>query len=298
MFGLLNFYKPAGISSYDVIRRLRRPLGRQVKLGHAGTLDPLAEGVLVVCVGPATRLARLVQSRQKEYVVTAELGAVSSTDDAEGQLEPTAGAAAPTREAVEVALGGFVGRIEQVPPAHSAVKVAGQRAYKLARRGQAPKMTARPVTVEAIEVLAYEYPRLRLRVVCGTGTYIRSLVRDIGAQLGTGGYCRELIRTRVGPFRAEQAARMDSLAAPSGIEAALIPPIEAVPPEARVKVTTEDIRSLAQGRAVAASAELAAAGESPEELGAVGPGGRLVALLRYDRAKQLLRPAKVFVGKD
>ena len=294
MFGLLNVYKPAGPSSYDVIRRLRRRLGPKVKIGHAGTLDPLAEGVLVVCLGPATRLAELIQSMEKEYLVVAELGAVSSTDDAEGQIEPTADVAAPPREAVEAAVAGFVGRIEQVPPAHSAVKVAGRRAYTLARRGEKPKLAARAVTVHALEVSAYEYPQLRLRVVCGSGTYIRSLVRDVGARLGTGGYCREIIRTRVGSFRAEQAAGMDALEAPGGVEAALISPIEAVPPEARISVTEREIEALALGRTVTDKAA-AAAGDL---LGAIGPDGQLVALLRRDRTRQMLLPAKVFVGKD
>ncbi len=305
MSGLLNVYKPRGITSYDVIRRLRRCLRPKTKLGHAGTLDPLAEGVLVVCVGAASRLAGLIQAREKEYLFVAELGAVSSTDDAEGKIEPTPGASPPPPGAVAEAVGQFVGRIEQVPPAYSAVKVGGRRAYKLARAGRKPDLKPRPVTVHALEVLSYAYPRLRLRVECGRGTYVRSLVRDIGRRLGVGGYCLELVRTRVGCFHAEQAVKIDSLA-PGAIEALLIPPVQAVPAKARVPIDEAQARALAGGRAVPAPVSVGQAGgpvpaESAggqELLGAVDPRGELVALVRHEAGGNVLRPVRVFPGRD
>jgi len=290
VFGLINACKPRGISSYDVIRRLRRRLPRRTRVGHAGTLDPLAEGVLVLCLGPATRLAELIQSREKEYLVDAELGAFSGTDDAEGELRPVPVAAHPAPEAVAAAVAAFVGTIEQAPPAYSAVKVGGHRAYRLARGGRAVEPSPRPVTIHELEVLAYHWPRLRLRAVCGRGTYVRSLVRDLGRRLGTGGYCLGIVRTRIGPFRADQAADMDALQA-RPLEELIIPAVEAVPPSARVPVDDDQVRRLAAGRP-------APAGDVPpggaKLLGAVDARGELVALVRPDPAAGCLRPVKVF----
>ncbi len=293
MFGLLNIYKPRGISSYDVIRQLRRTLPRKLRLGHAGTLDPLAEGVLVICLGPATRLAGLIHAWPKEYLCLARLGAVSSTDDAEGEIRPTPGAEGPSLDAVRQAAARSVGAIRQVPPAYSAVKVDGQRAYRLARRGRKVALPAKTVTVHSIEVLEYDYPRLRLRVRCGSGTYLRSLVRDLGEFLGVGGYCAELVRTAVGPFTASRAVRIEQIASGRAADF-VIAPIEAVPPEARVKVTEAQVRELARGRAIEAP-RLDEASARHELLGAVGPEGRLLALLRRTGAPGRLRPEKVFL---
>ncbi len=293
MFGLLNVYKPPGISSYDVIRRVRRAIGRTVKVGHAGTLDPLAEGVLVVCLGPATRLAGLVQAGEKEYIVVAELGAFSTTDDSEGELQVVEGASAPAPDVVAQAVARFVGTIQQTPPAYSAVKVAGQRAYKLARKGVAPEIAPRPVTIHAIDVLAWAWPILRLRVSCGSGTYIRSLVRDVGQVLGTGGYCRQILRTRVGPFTADDACRLEDLE-PERIPGRLIDPLVAVPADARVNVDEAALRAFAYGQAVHAD-DLP---DAADLLAAVGPGGELAALVRPDRPAGVLRPVKVFVRPE
>ncbi len=290
MFGLLNVYKPPGMSSYDVIRRVRRAVGRKVKVGHAGTLDPLAEGVLVVCVGPATRLAGLVQAGAKEYTVVADLGAFSTTDDAEGEPQVVEVASAPPPDAVARAVAGFVGTIQQTPPAYSAVKVAGQRAYKLARKGVTPEIAPRAVTIHAIDVLDYTWPMLRLLVACGSGTYIRSLVRDVGKALGTGGYCRQILRTRVGPFTSDDACRLEDLE-PERIAGRLIDPLAAVPADARVNVDEAAMRAFAYGQAVRAD-DLP---EAADLLAAVGPGGELAALVRPDRPAGVLRPVKVFV---
>lgn len=295
MFGLLNVYKPTGITSYDVIRRLRRRLGREVKIGHAGTLDPMAEGVLLVCLGPATRLVELLHRYEKEYVVTADLGATSTTDDAEGEVRATPAAAAVSPEAVAEAAKAFVGRIQQVPPAHSAVKVAGRRAYRLAREGKDVDLAGREVIVHELEVLRYAWPELRLHVVCGTGTYIRSLVRDIGDRLGVGGYCKHITRTRIGPFGAESAARMEDLEAGT-VARLLIPPVEALPPEARLPVTEAQADRLGRGQAVECPLP-PAAGRDQDHLGAVDPAGRLVALVRLDRPAGVLRPLKVLLER-
>ena len=294
MFGLLNVYKPPGMTSFDVVHRARRAAGKGVKTGHAGTLDPLAEGVLVICLGPATRLVGMIQDGPKEYVVVAELGATSTTDDREGGVTPTAGATAPDADAVSAAAEQFVGTIQQTPPAFSAVKIAGQPAYKLARKGQAPEITPRPVTIRAIEVLAYGWPTLRLRVACGSGTYIRSLVRDLGEALGVGGYCLEILRTRVGPFTADNACRIDDIVASDRLEGLLLDPLAAVPEELRITVDEKAVRGFTYGQA--AAADLPPGG--PDLLAAVGPDGKLAALVRPDRRKGLLRPSKVFVKTE
>src|SRR5271165_4494318 len=208
--GLLVIDKPLRMTSRDAVNRAWGWFPRGTRIGHAGTLDPLATGVLVICVGAATRLVEYVQRMEKVYQADIRLGARSSTDDAEGTLTENGQAVAPNPSAVAELLTQFVGTIEQVPPDFSAAKVDGRRAYALARRGKAISLEARPVTIHAITVLAYAYPRLRIEVQCGKGTYIRSLARDIGDRLGCGAYLENLRRTRIGPFLAESAVPLDT----------------------------------------------------------------------------------------
>ncbi|MCD4699446.1 MAG: tRNA pseudouridine(55) synthase TruB [Phycisphaerae bacterium] len=292
MFGFLNIWKPPGPSSFDMIRQVRRCVGRREKIGHAGTLDPLAEGILVLCLGQATRLVDLVHSYPKHYATLARLGATSTTDDAEGQISQIdVNSPPPALKQVEQILRQFTGVIEQVPPAFSAVKVAGRRAYKIARSGRTPDLAAKKVTIHSLEIIEYEYPRLRLRVSCGSGTYIRSLVRDIGDKLGVGGYCEEIIRESVGPFGADRAVRPEQINA-DNIERFLISPVEAVPPEARITLTDEQARELAHGRAI----DFSGKPDSREKLlGAVNQNGDLIGLTRPDQTTGQLRPEKVFI---
>jgi len=290
VFALLNIWKPPGISSFDCIRHVRRCLARRTRLGHAGTLDPLAEGVLVVCLGPATRLVEVIQSYEKEYVALARLGAVSTTDDAEGEITHRPVESPPADAAVEEVVAGFVGCIEQIPPAHSAVKVHGRRAYALARSGRTTSLPARRVTVHAVEVLCYDYPHLRLRIRCGSGTYIRSLVRDIGQRLGVGGYVERLVRDRIGPFRGSTSVSLEQLR-PETIRRWLLSPVEALPREARLPVTEDQAAELALGRAIPAPPEYP---PQPAPAGAIDPRGRLAALVRLDPDRRHLRPYKVF----
>lgn len=288
MFGFLNIYKPRGMSSYDVIRNLKKLLPRDTHIGHAGTLDPLAEGVLVVCLGNATRLAETVQEYPKEYVTRIRLGESSTTDDAEGDKTPLPPPQPPTRADVDRAVLPFVGDIQQVPPAHSAVKVDGQRAYSLARKGAPPRLAAKNVKVYAIDVLTYEYPDLLLlRIRCGTGTYIRSLARDIGAALHTAGYCLELARTVIGPFTVATALKADAL--PKDLAPHLLPAVMAFPVDRRIAVTPRQIADLAHGRAIMAQG-------APEnvDLAAVDESGVVVGVLRCQ--KGMARPVKVFAA--
>src|SRR5579871_6504470 len=210
MNGLLVIDKPGGITSRDVVNRVQRWFPRKTKIGHTGTLDPLATGVLVVCIGAATRLADHVQAMGKTYRSRFRLGATSTTDDADGTVTETPEAVPPTREQIAAALPSFIGNVEQVPPAYSALKVGGRRAHDLARRGANVELTARVVRIDAVRVLAYDRPFLDVEIDCGKGTYIRSIARDLGAKLGVGGLVETLRRTRVGPFTAEQGISVDA----------------------------------------------------------------------------------------
>ena len=199
--GIFAIYKPKGPTSHDIIDKLRRETGVK-KIGHAGTLDPLASGVLVVGVGrKATKQLGAIVKKEKEYSAKIRLGMTSPTDDAEGiKTEIKIVGKIPTFGEIKKALAKFEGEILQTPPIYSAVKVKGKKAYKLARKGQTPKLKPRKALIKEIEILKYEWPYLELRVVTGPGVYIRALARDIGKYLKTGGYLAGLERTRVGSF--------------------------------------------------------------------------------------------------
>jgi len=214
LHGLVLIDKPRGWSSMDVIRRLRRLHGRKLKAGHAGTLDPLATGLLVVGLGRGTKAISRVMGLDKTYVAEVDLSGRSRTDDAEGPIDPLEGLAPPPLQAVEAAVPRFGGEIDQHPPAFSAVHVEGKRAYQLARRGEAVELPPRRVRVDRIAVDAYDWPVLRLTVDCGKGVYIRSLARDLGAALGVGGFLRSLRRTRIGPYHVDRARAGEALDQP------------------------------------------------------------------------------------
>jgi tRNA pseudouridine55 synthase len=224
--GLLVLDKRSGITSRAAVDHAQRWFPRGTRIGHTGTLDPLATGVLVLCLGTATKLAEYVQRMRKTYTSTFRLGASSDTDDADGAVRVNDGILTPTRETVEAALAGFLGDIAQTPPAYSAAHVAGQRAYALARQGAAVHLEARTVTVHGIEVTRYEFPALDVTVHCGKGTYIRSLARDLGERLGTGGMVQTLRRTRIGPFAVADALSLD--AGPEEARERLRPLVEAL----------------------------------------------------------------------
>lgn len=221
--GLLIVDKPVGWSSMDVCRKVRwavkrgLPEGvgrRKIKVGHAGTLDPLATGVVVVCVGKATKLVDRLMGSTKVYDATINLSGFTASDDAEFPPELVEVDAPPTSAAVEAALAQQVGVIQQVPPVFSAVHVDGKRAYKAARAGEEVVLKPRPVRVDAIEVLAYAWPSVEVRVTCGKGTYIRSIARDLGKSLGTGGYLTALRRTASGGYTVEDALEVERFEQP------------------------------------------------------------------------------------
>jgi tRNA pseudouridine55 synthase len=209
--GIINLDKPAGLSSARAVGMVKRLLPKKTRIGHAGTLDPFATGVLVLLVGKSTKLCERMMSEPKQYEAAIKLGATTDTLDPESAETATPNAQPPALESILDVLPRFLGEIQQMPPAYSALKIGGRPAYKIARSGEIPLLEPRMVRVDAIEILRYEWPTLHLRIDCGRGTYIRSLARDIGKTLGMGGYLTELRRTRVGPFYASSACTIQQL---------------------------------------------------------------------------------------
>ncbi|MFP4105084.1 MAG: tRNA pseudouridine(55) synthase TruB [Phycisphaerae bacterium] len=279
MFGFLNVNKPVGPTSHDAVYQVRRQLPRKTKVGHAGTLDPLADGVLIVCVGPATRLADYVQRAPKTYRTQITLGATSTTDDREGEITCQSDAEPPIGDVVAAAAE-FVGSVDQIPPAHSAVHIMGRRAYDLARAGEQFDIPPRKVTIHGIEVLRYEWPTLDIQVRCGSGTYIRSIARDIGARLGVGGYCRTLTRTAVGAFTLDAAVPLHE----ADPEQHLVTPLLALTGFERVVVSPWQEDRLRRGQFID---NPLADEQTPGDLAAVDEAGRLIALLKLRRPRKL-----------
>ncbi len=248
--GILLVDKPGGLTSHDVVARTRKALGTR-KVGHAGTLDPMATGLLVLGVEGATRLLTYVVGADKTYTATIRLGQATSTDDAEGEIVRTADAAVVaevTTAQIREGIAALTGDISQVPSTVSAIKVAGRRAYELVRAGEQVELKARAVTVSRFEILderrAAGVLDLDVVVDCSSGTYIRALARDLGDSLGTGGHLTALRRMRVGPFDVADAADLDSLAdaaplTPAAAAAAILQPLE---------VTEDDARDLRHGK--------------------------------------------------
>lgn len=287
--GILLVDKPQGVTSHDVVARARRLLGTR-KVGHAGTLDPMATGLLLLGVDSATRLLTYLVGLDKEYTATIRLGVATDTDDAEGAIVRSVDAAAVTDADIAAGIAALTGSIEQVPSSFSAIKVDGRRAYDRARAGEHVELAARPVTIHAFELVATRRDGsvvdLDVRVACSSGTYIRALARDLGAALGVGGHLTALRRTRVGPFSVTDAVPLpDPRTHPDATA-----PVPADPAEVAarlfpvVRLDAAQTRDLAHGKRVEldhADTDLAAA---------LTPEGRLAALieLRRGRARVLL----------
>jgi len=301
--GLVIVDKPGGMTSHDVVARVRRLAGTR-RVGHAGTLDPMATGVLVVGVEKATRLLGYLTLTEKEYAATIRLGQSTSTDDAAGEVTGTASAAGVSAETLLAAVAGLTGEIQQVPPAVSAIKVDGQRAYRLTRAGSAPELKPRPVTVYEFAVTAMRRDGNVLdvdaTVRCSSGTYIRALARDLGVALGTGGHLTRLRRTRVGGYGLESARTLEQLADRFEV----LPLAEAASAAfPRRNLTEDEARRLANGGRLAAAAPapaapapagsatvVSAAAHGPTA--AYGPDGTLIALVTEDSGQA--RPLVVF----
>jgi tRNA pseudouridine55 synthase len=311
--GLVIVDKPAGLTSHDVVARIRRLAGTR-RVGHAGTLDPMATGVLVVGVEKATRLLGHLALADKEYSATIRLGQSTNTDDAEGEVTGGAPASGVSGELLSSAVAALTGSLMQVPPAVSAVKVNGERAYKMIRAGTAPALAARPVTVQEFTITAVrritgtraaaapgtsaasgatagqpgaagDFLDVDADISCSSGTYIRALARDLGAALGTGGHLTRLRRTRAGAYDIAQARTLDQLA-----ERFAVTPLEAA---AAAAFPCRDVMG-EQARLLAHGGTLPAAGLGPELAAVFGPDGTFIALVREEGGHA--RPVAVFAG--
>jgi tRNA pseudouridine55 synthase len=305
--GILVVDKPAGPTSHDIVALVRRLSGVR-RVGHGGTLDPFAMGVLPVFIGRATRMVEYHLADEKAYRCTVVFGAHSTTDDIDGELTPGAGPA-PDREAVEAALAAFRGPLEQVPPDYSAVHVAGRHAYQVARGGQKPELTPRTVTIHALELTEWEgtdpaRPAAVLELRCSAGTYVRSLARDLGHRLSCGAYLGALTRTASGPFHIGSANPLENVRAELAAgraEALLLPPdagLESIP---LVRIPQRDRAALAQGQVVRVRDRVAVSPDTgaPEDgaiVRVVDEAGRLAAMAHLREGR--LHPDKVFIGGD
>ncbi|HEX5939146.1 MAG TPA: tRNA pseudouridine(55) synthase TruB [Dehalococcoidia bacterium] len=300
MDGFFNVFKPAGWTSFDVVAALRGPL-KQKRLGHGGTLDPAATGVLPIAAGYATRLLEFLVEGDKEYVADIRLGRSTDTYDSEG-IETSLGEWRGIHiDNLSDELESFRGTIKQTPPAYSAVKVAGQPAYRRARRGESVELSEREVTIHELELISFEPPSIKLRVVCSKGTYLRSLANDLGEALGCGAYLHGLIRSRVGPFRAGSAIPVDDLrtAALEGTSHryVLSPDTVVLSMDAAILASRSELE-IRQGRTVRLYSGQHRAAERKLPLGrrcrAYTARGSLLGLLGYAGPPALWKPLKVF----
>ena len=288
--GFLVLDKPTGMTSRRAVDRVKR-LVKPHKTGHCGTLDPLASGVLVVAVGKATRLVPQVHALTKTYQATFLLGRRSESDDTELEVEVLEQTPALDRATIESALEEFVGTISQVPPAYSAVKVGGRRAYSLARAGEEVELKSRTVEIDSIRLLDWQSPALDVEIVCSGGTYIRSIGRDLGRRLGSGAVMSALVRTRVGPFSIEAAPAPDALDSDTLAEQLLSPllAVEALP---RQSATAGELIEIFHGRRVEWSERTV---DDLEQVVLVDAEGRLAALGEFHAGTGEFAPRQVFL---
>lgn len=282
VYGLININKPLGKTSRDAVNCVQRVV-RPVKVGHAGTLDPLATGVLVLCLGPATRLIQYVQQLPKRYVGTFLLGRRSDSDDLEGEVVELENPPIPTMAELLAVLPRFTGTIQQRPPIFSAIKVKGKRAYDLARAGKDVQLETRPVSIHDLRVVRYDYPELVLDIGCGSGTYIRSLGRDIAEALGTAAVMAALVRTAIGDFTVESAMELSDVSKDS-LARHLYPVEDAVRHLESTELTNDEVFLISNGRTI----------ERPQhgfsgDVAALDAAGHLVAIVA-PRTPDHLRP--------
>ena len=290
-YGLLNLNKPSGVTSRQVVNRVQK-LVRPAKVGHAGTLDPLATGVLVVPVGAATRLVEYVQQMPKRYRASFLLGRESPTEDIDGEVTRLEHPPVPSSESLAAAALALTGQIMQRPPAYSALKVKGRRAYEMARGGEKVELKPRPVTIYGLEVEAYDYPRLNLSIECSSGTYVRSLGRDLAVSLGTAAVMSGLVRTAIGGFTLEDSVDPDALA-DDNWSRHLLPPLTAVQSLPRMELTDEEIELVRTGLAIRRDS----GSDALTDHAAIDASGRLIAILT-PRGKGLLGPKRNFPPDD
>lgn len=285
MTGVLPVDKPAGPTSHDVVAAARRALGTR-RIGHTGTLDPFATGLLLLCVGPATRLAEYLAGLDKRYEATARLGIATDTLDLTGQVvEETESWRELQPDAIRAAFVEQVGRRRQTPPAYSAKKIGGTRAYELARAGIEVQPDPVQVEILSLEVAAIDGPEVRFRLHCSSGTYVRAVARDAGAALGVGAHLTALRRTTIGRFSARDALALGDLEAPARVEAALVSPLAALAHLPERALDPDQARRVRHGQAIPAD-------DTAEGLVVLAEQGHLIAVAESDG--ESIRPRKVF----
>jgi tRNA pseudouridine55 synthase len=290
-FGLLIVDKPVGPTSHQVVSIVRRGTGIK-KVGHAGTLDPRASGVLVLCLGSATRLSEYLSTASKRYQAVIRFGSATQTYDAEGDVVLQTGNA-PSRKEIEDILPEFMGDISQVPPPYSAIKVKGSKAYELAREGKEVELDPRVITIYDLKLSSYKAPDLALEIECSAGTYIRSIAHDLGEQLSTGAHLAALRRVKSGPFSIDDAIPFPKLEVGFMVdkwEKYIVPALDALPDFPIVKVTSDDLEHVKHGH------RISAAPRSSGLARAVSSDGELVAILEAVEDGTLWHPRKVFIG--
>lgn len=290
-FGILVVDKPIGPTSHQIVSIVRRGTGIR-KVGHAGTLDPRASGVLVLCLGQATRLSEYLSTSEKRYLAVIRFGASTRTYDSEGDILQETGNA-PKRKDIEEALSEFRGEISQVPPPYSAIKVQGKRAYQLAREGKPPELNARKVIIHELKLLSYKKPDLTLEIECSAGTYIRSIAHDLGEMLSTGAHLAELKRIKAGPFTIDDAIPLPKLEVGLMVdkwERYVIPAADALPDFPVVKISQKNLDLIRHGHRI--PAELSSSGMAR----GISSDGELVAILEAVEDGTHWHPRKVFLG--
>ncbi len=292
LFGIININKSRYVTSRAVVNAVYRVV-KPAKAGHAGTLDPMATGVVLVCVGRATRLVSRIQNLPKTYRTRFVFGQTSDTDDSTGSITET-NVATPNAEQIEATLQEFIGDIQQVPPAFSAVHVNGKRAYKLARRGEAVELKAKTVHVSRFQLLAVNGAEAEFEIECGSGTYIRSLARDMGERLGCGGLMSALERTRIGPFLAEDGLRPGGGEEPKqeitreNVENAIVNPLTAMPWLVRRECTDIEVNLVQRGHAISCD------DCPPGKEVALTRGTEFIALGEFEPDSRMVQPRVVF----
>lgn len=302
--GMMTIYKEAGYTSSDVVARLRGILHMK-KIGHTGTLDPDAEGVLPVCLGNGTKLCELIADRDKEYVAVMRLGVTTDTQDMSGevltQVSEEEVRQRVTPSLVEEKAAEFVGEISQVPPMYSAVKVNGKRLYEYARQGRTVERKARTITIYELEITKIDLPLVTMRVRCSKGTYIRTLCHDLGQELGTGAAMEHLLRTRVGQFRLENAIRLDDAENimksddPARIEGYILPVDSFFEEAPKARVRAEGMKYLRNGNALKRSYTDLARETKAGDVRMYDEDGKFYALYRYDPARDELKNVRMFL---
>ena len=290
-FGLLIVDKPVGPTSHHVVNLVRRGTGIR-KVGHAGTLDPRASGVLVLCLGSATRLSEYLSTSAKRYEATVRFGASTKTFDADGEVVRRTNIS-PTVEQIQAVLPRFRGEIQQIPPPFSAIKIQGQKAYELARRGEEVELEPRTVHIFELKIVSYQPPDLSLSVDCSAGTYIRSLAHELGEVLETGAHLAALRRTKAGPFTLRDAVPLPRLEVgfvTDKWEQHLRPATDALPELPTVEVDGETLELIRNGQRIPAGPGAKGVAK------AIGPDGDLVALLEIVNGDDEYQPRKVFIG--